>query len=212
MFAVLMGCVPSAVVTSTQDVTIPQVESVPSPVVVDIPPPVVVELVPAPRRILIVGDSEACAVSPYVKLVKDPLDTVDVDCKGGTTVPYWSLLGNFRAALSRHPKPDSVLIFLGTNHYSDPKANVPGVKNILGLVQERNINCVWVGNTAVHGKHWPINVTLKNAVTPTCDYFDTEQAGIQLSDGVHPTREGAIKWLKAIWPTIPQKYEEKHDN
>src|SRR5689334_15347667 len=74
------------------------------------PPPKI-----AARRILIIGDSEACAIAPQVAKAKLPTDTVDVECKGGTVVQYWGAQGHFKAALAKHPKPDVVLIFLGTN-------------------------------------------------------------------------------------------------
>jgi hypothetical protein len=180
--------------------------------------PVVVTSWIAPREVLIIGDSEACAVSYVVKATvkqinidaKQPEDVVNVDCKGGTVVPYWGTGGHFRAALARHPKTDAVLIFLGTNHYWNQK-DTPNVVPILDLIKEKGLNCVWVGNTAVHGKHWNINNLLRTAVTPTCSYFDTEAANIPLADGVHPDRAGSVKWLKAIWPTIPLRYEENDE-
>lgn len=163
----------------------------------------------ANRRILIIGDSEACVVSSQVKNAKLPTDTVDVDCKGGTVVQYWGTGGHFRAALARHPKPDVVLIFLGTNHHGQKVT--PPVAPILDLVRDNGLQCVWVGNTAVDGKRWAINGLIHDAVQPTCSYFDTEAAGIQLTDGVHPYGAAALKWLQAIWPTIPMKYEETHE-
>lgn len=164
----------------------------------------------ASRHILIVGDSEACAVASQVKNAKLPTDTVDVDCKGGTVVQYWAAGGHFRSALARHPHPDAVLIFLGTNHYWNQN-DTPDVKPILDLVQEQGLSCVWVGNTAVKGKHWNINNLLRAAVTPACSYFDTEAADIPLADGVHPGPAAALKWLNAVWPMIPMKYEEAHE-
>lgn len=165
--------------------------------------------VPAPRRILIIGDSEACAVAPQVKKAKLPTDTVDVECKGGTVVQYWGAQGHFKAALAKHPKPDVVVIFLGTNHYWQKET--PPVAPVLDLVRENGLKCVWVGNTAVKGKKWAINGLIREAVTPTCDYFDTEEADIPLWDGVHPDPTAALKWLQAVWPTIPLKYEDTHD-
>ncbi len=162
----------------------------------------------ARRRILLVGDSEACAVAPQVKNVKLPTDTVDVSCEGGTVIQQWGFGGKFKAALSRHPKPDAVLIFLGTNHYWQKK--VPPVDQILSQIKDSN--CVWVGNTAVHGKSWEINGLIRDAVSSRCDYFDTEAANIPLWDGVHPDATGALLWLQKVWPTIPLKYESEPGN
>lgn len=171
----------------------------------------------AGRHILIVGDSEACAVGTYVKDVvkqinssaNQPEDIVDIECKVGTTVPYWTA-GKFHAALDKHPLSDTVLIFLGTNHYWNQR-DTPDVTPILSTVSERGLNCVWVGNTAVNGKHWNINNLLRFAVTPRCDYFDTEAAGISLVDGVHPSKSATIKWIKEVWKLIPVRYEENDE-
>lgn len=179
-------------------------------------PPVVVAQKKISRHVLVIGDSEACAVNLYIrKTVKEvneaahePLDVVDVECKGGTVVQYWGAQGHFREALKKHPNPDAVVIFLGTNHYW--QGTRPPVETILDQIQAPT-SCVWVGNTAVKGKRWNINNILREAVQPTCSYFDTEAAGIELPDGVHPSGAGAIKWLKAIWPMIPPKYGDANE-
>jgi hypothetical protein len=164
----------------------------------------------ANRRILIVGDSEACAVSWQLKNAKLPkLDVVEVECKGGTVVPYWGSQGNLKKALDKRQKFDIVIIFLGTNHYG--QVVTPKVEPILDIVKERGLRCVWVGNTSVNGKKWKINHLIRDAVTPTCQYFDTEQASIPLPDGVHPDGSGAIKWLNLIWEMLPITYEDSDE-
>lgn len=196
--------------------TTPPTITVTEPPVIKVPPTILVER-KVSRRILVIGDSEACAVNLYIrKTVKeineaagDPLDVVDVVCKGGTVVQYWGEQGHFREALKKHPNPDAVVIFLGTNHYWQGITRPP-VETLLDQIQEPT-SCVWVGNTAVKGKRWQINKTLREAVQPRCSYFDTEAAGIELPDGVHPSGAGAIKWLKGIWPLIPPKYEEVNE-
>jgi hypothetical protein len=163
---------------------------------------------------MIIGDSEACAVGNYAQEVANSVDdginmphsVIEIDCKGSTTVQYWGSGGNFRAALEKHPRVDTVVIFLGTNHYMS--VVTPPTKPILDIVKERNISCVWVGNVAVNGRHWRVNDMLRKAVEPTCTYFDSEVAAISLADGVHPTKAGAVKWLQRVWPLVPAKYGE----
>lgn len=172
------------------------------------------------RNILVVGDSEACAVNfvikPTIQKINDenghPRDVVSVDCKGSTTVRYWGEQGHLHTALSKHPHPDVVVVFLGTNHYAQMTGKVSGVDNVLQEIKKSGAQCVWVGNTAVRGKHWPINKILRDAVTPDCTYFDTEAANIPLADGIHPDRQASVKWLRLIWPMLPFKFEEKHDD
>lgn len=173
---------------------------------------------PSARRILVIGDSEACAIAPYVRQIDrtlqadlgGPPDDIDIECKVSTTVQYWGAQGNLQLALGRHPKPDAVVVFLGTNHYWQRDV-APDVSPILKLIASRGAPCTWVGNTAVRGRKWPINGLLKAAVTPQCTYFDTEAANIELHDGIHPTRQGATKWIRLVWPMIPSKYEQEHE-
>jgi hypothetical protein len=168
-----------------------------------------------PRHVLIVGDSEACTVGPYVRTTvalinqenDEPRDDVHVACKGGTVVQYWGAGGHMQAALREFPHPDDILIFLGTNHYWQKQA--PTTASITNFLD--SADCIWVGNTAVHGQHWAINGLIRDAVTPRCTYFDTEAADISLADGVHPTPAGAVRWLRLVWATIPPKYEETHE-
>jgi hypothetical protein len=160
------------------------------------------------RTILIVGDSEACAVKPYVKDVfKD--DTVNVECKVSTTVTYWGAQGHLKEALKKHPHPDTVIVFLGTNHYGQNKA--PDVSVVLDGIEDSGAQCVWVGNTAVNGKRWQINKLINDAVSARCKYFDTEAANIPLADNAHPTVQGAIKWLRLVRDVVPLKFEEQHE-
>jgi len=167
-----------------------------------------------PRHVLIVGDSEACAVSSYINLKKlvatindedkAPHDVVDVECKGGTVVQYWGAGGHMKLALQHHPKPDDVIVFLGTNHYWQKAA--PPTSTVTDLLKDTH--CIWVGNTAVHGHNWAINGLIRDSVINQCTYFDTEAANIELADGVHPTPAGAVKWVRLVWKEIPPKYEE----
>lgn len=165
------------------------------------------------RRVLIVGDSEACAVGPYARHAADrvndliglPHDIIDVECKPSTTVQYWGSKGHLDAALKRHPLTDVVIVFLGTNHVRN--VLVPPVNTIINLIKEHGAKCVWVGNTAVEGKRWPMNGIMKKEVSTGCNYFDTEAADVTLFDGVHPDANASIAWLKAIWITVPVKFE-----
>lgn len=183
-----------------------------------VPPP------PAPppkavaRHVLIIGDSEACAVAPVAREVArawadkhgQPVDDVAVECKGGTVIQYWGPGGHARSALQAHPKTDTLVVFLGTNHYWQKPLN-GDPKLILDLVADRGLQCVWVGNVAVKGRKWPVNGDLRQAVTPTCNYFNAEEEPIQLWDGVHPDRANARIWLADVWEAIPLKYEDTHD-
>lgn len=168
-----------------------------------------------PRRVLIVGDSEACAVGfiakNTVQKINDeanqPRDIVSTVCKSSTVTSYWGEQGHLREAILRYPNPDVIIVFLGTNHYWQVSKS-PDVSKILKEISDAHAHCVWVGNVAVKGKTWPINKLLHDAVSHQCIYFDTEAADIPLADGIHPNNAGSIKWLRLIWPVVPLKYEE----
>jgi len=164
----------------------------------------------APRHVLIVGDSEACAVGVVASVIAEKNgDSVEVECKPGSKVEHWSDAGNFRAALSRHPTADTVLVFLGTNNFW--YREVPNVAPILDAIKDAGLSCVWVGPTSVHGKSWRVNDLLRINTVPTCVYYDTESAGVPLVDGVHPNAAAAKRWLQDVWRMIPLKYEEQDD-
>lgn len=154
-----------------------------------------------PERIVIIGDSEAC----YMKRVidKDPkYANVDVYCKGGTTIANWETYGGLQTALLKHKKPiDLIIVALGTNNYWYPElANTKPIEE-----QIKNIpRCIWVGPTKVDNIKHHHTAMLKDYIihNSNCEYFDTEEANIPLSDRYHPTSKGTKKWLELIWQSI----------
>ena len=164
------------------------------------------------QNILVIGDSEAGSISfalqgakkkgessgeTAARMAGSPYqgENVAFEFKGGTPIDYWSKQGHGKEALDKHPETDTVFVFLGTNDFY--KQAAPDVEPLLKEIRDRNIKCVWAGNTSVHNKKWAINKKLKEAVEADCSYVDSES--IQLGDGVHPTFQGVVQWLKLIW-------------
>lgn len=160
------------------------------------------------RHVLVVGDSQACAVGAIMQRVVEGvdrannrlIDTFDVDCRPGTTIEYWTLNDRFATSLRSHSNVDDVIVFLGTNDYYAVQA--PNVDQILDVVRSYHIGCVWVGNTSVHGRTWPINSMLHDIVMPACVYVSIDDASVQLADGVHPTTHGAEIVLGRAWQAL----------
>jgi hypothetical protein len=151
-------------------------------------------------RVLLVGDSEAGAVQPYLSSVLRPGETAFVSSVVGSRIEAWSN-GQITTAIV-NAKPDVVVVFLGTNNYYDTTA--PNLAPIFAQLPARS---VWVGPTSVQGKSWPIDGWLRTAVAARgIPYVDTESLGIPLRDGVHPTPAGAVTWLKTIWPIVEATY------
>jgi lysophospholipase L1-like esterase len=205
-----LSCDPSNSLTTPTDAAL--VAAVSEPPTIVLP---TIELIShrQPRRVLVIGDSEACRVNLWIKATvhdinqrnHEPYDDVHVVCKGGTVVQYWGAGGHTRMALQEYPHPDDVVVFLGTNHYWQKTS--PPTETVTDLLGDAN--CIWVGNTAVKGHHWPINQLIRDRVSGRCSYFDTEAANIPLDDDAHPGHAGAVKWLQMVWETIPTKYEEE---
>lgn len=158
-------------------------------------------VLPAHQNILLIGDSQVRFLSWYWGRanVQRPNETVWFDSKPGTTILTWNHI--FIREMKKYPDVDVVLIFLGTNNFNFPFLQEH--QNILNEVQRRKIMCLWIGPSNVR---WPgirnLHMTgpsLKAAVSPTCTYFDTEAADIELVDGIHPSLIGAKKWLQLIW-------------
>jgi len=152
---------------------------------------------PPPESILLIGDSEVMFSHFYFDEanVKQSNETVFFDSKPGTTILTWNNI--FVSEMKRFPVVDTVIIYLGTNNQNF--SWLQPHQNILNEIKRRNLKCIWVGNTKVYNRHHMINDLVHQAVEPTCTYFDTEKADIELADQVHPTKAGAIKWLKMIW-------------
>ena len=145
------------------------------------------------QNILIVGDSEACAMKfGAITAVRQPGEMVFNICKNGTRVAYWEG-EKMRNALSTG-KYDTVIVFLGTNDYGSK----PDPTKIVSQIKATGASCVWVGPTLVRGKKSVTNDHLRTRVSP-CVYLDTQALGVPLVDGIHPTSSGAVKWLTEVW-------------
>lgn len=153
-------------------------------------------IVPKHQNILLIGDSQVQYADWFFKPLRNKNETVFFDSKPGTTIGWWNY-DIFHREMNKYHNIDIVIIFLGTNNsnftYLQP------YHNILDEVKARKIKCIWVGPTAVYGKKHIINTLIKDAVSETCTYVDTEALDIPLADGVHPTQLGTVKWLTEIW-------------
>jgi hypothetical protein len=151
---------------------------------------------PKHQNILLIGDSQVQYADWFFKPFRKTNETVFFDSKPGTTIGWWSF-GIFHREMSKYPNIDVVIVFLGTNNFNFKY--LQPYQSILDEIKVRKVKCIWVGPTAVYGKKHVINSLIKDAVSGTCTYVDTEELDIPLVDGVHPTQPGAVKWLTEIW-------------
>lgn len=159
-------------------------------------------IVPKHQNILLIGDSEVTYVAWQINKIQQPNETLFIDSKPGTTIGWWNYKV-FYNEMSKYPNIDIVIVFLGTNNFNF--TYLQPYQNILDVINARKVKCIWVGptnvNVTVNGykNQHIIGGLIKNAVSDTCTYVDTEKLDIQLADGVHPTAQGSIKWLTEIW-------------
>lgn len=151
---------------------------------------------PVTKRILIVGDSQACAMKwGAAKFVRRPTEKVDIFCKGGTRTSYWEG-AHMKEALAGD-RYDEVIVFLGSNDYG----NRPDPTKVVARIKEAGVKkCVWTGPPLIRGQRSVTNDHLKRTVAP-CAYLDAQEIGVPLdpNDKVHPTPTGAVLWLSKAW-------------
>lgn len=157
---------------------------------------------PKHENILIIGDSQARYAKWQIKKIQRPNETIFIDDKGGTTILWWNNK-HFREEMAKFPNIDVVVIFLGTNNFNF--TFLQPHQDILDVLHERKLKCIWAGPTKVNGQKHIINKLIKDAVSGTCSYVDAEELNIPLADGVHPTPDGTVKWLQEIWKVKDEK-------
>lgn len=89
-----------------------------------------------------------------------------------------------------------VLIYLGSNDYWKQ----PDPSGVLSAIKTAGITrCRWVGPPLIRGARGAANEHLRRAVERdgTCSYFDSTELKLVLRDGVHPTYDGHVAWLRA---------------
>lgn len=194
----LGGCMQSHTPPTSFDASIPDVNH-PEVIVEDAAIDVQVDAPPAHQNILLIGDSEVMYNHWYFKPMEKDNETVFFDSKPGTTIGWWNF--HFKDEMAKYKNIDVVIVFLGTNNFNF--TYLQEHQNIIDGIKSSNAKCIWVGPTNVRMKGWKnphiTGKLLKEAVAGTCTYFDTEAADIELADGIHPSRDGAINWLQKIW-------------
>ncbi len=151
-----------------------------------------------PRTILIVGDSEAQAIEPWVARIKNADDLVRVEGVKGSRIELWGT--RLKQVLDGARGTDIVVVMLGTNHYEDDI--LPSVDNLINAC--RSALLYWVLPAKIHGRRYDVNDKLAAAVKPYAPVLDSSMLDIEMKDGLHPTDKGARTWLKAIWAGLPE--------
>lgn len=148
----------------------------------------------APSRVLVVGDSLAVGLEPFLGSMLGPLD-VSWEARSGRTTPQGLPL--LRARLREQAKPDAVVVSLGTNDGSDPRRFADRIRRVLRAIPE-GVCVVWtdVNRPPRKGRYAALNQVLRAAAAqdPRLVIVDWDKAvrqhKVKLPDGLHPDKAG----------------------
>jgi len=162
------------------------------------------KIMPGQSRILLVGDSLAVGLGPFLKqLAKERNVAFEVLAKEGTRLDQWATSQMLRTKLAEF-QPTLVLVSLGTNdEYLTGKDVVPkqtaAFDTLLGALMTVHPEAVvWIGPpTLPKPKSNGITAMLQ---AKTDHYFPSESLTIPRGpDQLHPTARGYAGWAGAIW-------------
>lgn len=172
----------------------------------------VVRLIEGPQlkygvsRVLLVGDSLAVGLGPYLSELSKPR-RVAFDSMGvvGTRIDQWSSNPALKDRLASF-QPTLVLISLGTNDaymmggiqtVADQRARL---RELLTLIKGSGADYVWIGPPTLPAAKNPWMVAMIRDEVATGHYYHSERLDLPRGpDGLHPTIKGYAGWAGLIW-------------
>lgn len=162
-------------------------------------------LKPGESRVLLVGDSLAVGLSPYLAdMAKQERIGFSSLAVVGTRIEQWADNPSLRERLASF-RPTIVLVSLGTNDEYLIGADVvtrqqAALRRLVSLLMTASPeHVVWVGPPTLPKASNGVVAMLK-ATVPSRDYFPSESLTIPRGpDGIHPTARGYAGWAGAIW-------------
>lgn len=165
-------------------------------------------VVPGKTRLLLLGDSLAVGLIPYIKcLASEQKVAFDGLAVVGTRIDQWAGSQKLVSHLASF-QPTLVLVSLGTNDsYMRPdaaKRQAPYLETLLSKIAATQPELGWIGpptlpQTSI-GKPDPALRAMLQARIPAADWFSSSALSIPRGpDGLHPTARGYAGWAGAIW-------------
>lgn len=157
----------------------------------------------APGRLLVVGDSLAVGLGPWLKAMalQSGFEYAAVDARVGTRADQWDAKVPGLLALHR---PTLVLVSLGTNDAAmdDPTVNRQRFQNVVDAVRATGARPVWVGMPSLP-QRLKADLVRQMIQATGVDYFDSRTVSFErTADGIHATPAGYSVWAKAIWDAV----------
>lgn len=162
-------------------------------------------LKPGESRVLVIGDSLAVGLSPYLAdMAKQERIGFSSLAIVGTRIDQWSDNAALKERLTSF-RPTIVLVSLGTNdeYLSGSDAvtrQQAALRRLVALLMTASPeHIIWIGPPTLPKPTNGIVAMLQDAV-PSRDYFHSESLTIPRGpDGIHPTARGYAGWAGAIW-------------
>ncbi|MEO1266961.1 MAG: hypothetical protein AAFX99_02620 [Myxococcota bacterium] len=166
-----------------------------------------------PGRVVLLGDSMAWAIAVELEpLMKADGHPFAFEYKVSDSVRAWksSKAKPLRELLRKHDDADVVIIVLGSNDYFFPRVEtLRSTLEMTNTVIGDGRACYWVG-PPMWREDKGIVQFLANNLAP-CAFFNSSELTLERrSDGIHPNRDGARAWAKAVYAWIKANPKRAH--
>lgn len=161
----------------------------------------------AGSRLLLVGDSLAVGLSPYLRAIAAdehvPFESV---ARVGTTIADWARSTPDHAALQQALdsfRPTVVLVSLGTNDEYLSSAALDAehddLDRLVAMLRPYDVGWVGVPSLPKPGSNGAVDLVRSTGLP----YFASQRLDLERApDGIHPTAAGYAKWAGLLWSWI----------
>jgi len=172
----------------------------------------VVRLIEGPQlkfgtsRVLLVGDSLAVGLGPYLRELSGPRRVAfDSTAAVGTRIDQWSSNAALRGKIASF-QPTLVLVSLGTNDAYMMGGVVTAeqqrarLRDLVAMIKASGADYVWIGPPALPAAKNPFVLAMLRDEVPSSRYYHSERLTLPRGpDGLHPTIKGYAGWAGALW-------------
>lgn len=157
-------------------------------------------------RVLLVGDSLAVGLAPYLSVLSGPRRVAfESTAAVGTRIDQWSNNAALRQRLASF-RPTLVLVSLGTNDAymmggaATAEQQRAKLRELLMMIKAAGADYVWVGPPLLPAAKNPAVLSMIRDEVPMTHYYHSERLELPRGpDGLHPTLKGYAGWAGLIW-------------
>jgi hypothetical protein len=152
----------------------------------------------AGRRVLLVGDSMAQGIAPFLQRRVEAAGGVWIsEPEQSSTIIWWQGSGKLRALIAEH-RPDIIFIALGSNelYTQDAESRASIIQRMVEEIGGRQ--AYWVGPPS-----WKLGSRLVPVIEENFQpghFYNSDHLDVPRGkDGKHPTGAGYERWVELIW-------------